>query len=455
MEDKPNIVMLTVDCMRPDHLGIYGYDRPTSPAMDGIARKGIVFDRVLTCGPNTPPSFNSLFTSTYPFSGEGYHPLPGSKIPVAEVLNGEGYTTIGVNSNAFLTGIYKFNRGFDIYKELFREKSGLERFVDSKISALRYRKWNDTALRLAYLRDRFVVRDIRPYLPGNHVVDTMMKEISKVRGRFFTWAHFMDAHMPLQANNEGLREMGIEEFSRSEVSSLRKWIANRKKETPERTIERIKDLYDSNIRFIDGQISRIVDHIDERWENTVVMILSDHGEEFKEHGHFGHFGKLYDELLRIPLIIKGPGLPMGHREHRIISNIDISPMLLATIGIRPPRLWQGNKIDLKSDDGKPWRKYVISQVEMKSKKAFGNKAGKKISSIRDDRYKLIESQDSSLIELYDLLKDPGEENDISGIETQVLKEMRLLLKEINEGSPSRDEDMEKVRLKGALSKIKL
>ncbi len=92
---------------------------------------------------------------------------------------------------------------------------------------------------------------------------------------------------------------------------------------------------------------------------------------------------------------------------------------------------------------------------MKSKKAFGNKSGKKISSIRDDRYKLIESQDCSLIELYDLEKDPDERNDISGIETEILKEMRLLLKELHEGSPSRDEDMEKLRLKGALSKIKL
>ncbi len=171
----------------------------------------------------------------------------------------------------------------------------------------------------------------------------MIQEISKIKGKFFAWAHFMDTHMPLQANNEGLREMGIEKFSRSEVSSLRRWIADRNKETPERIVERIKDLYDSNIRFIDGQISRIVDYLDEKREDTIVMIIADHGEEFREHGHFGHFGKLYEELVRIPFMVKGPGLPRGRREYRFVSNIDISPMLLTTIGIHPRGYGKGTE----------------------------------------------------------------------------------------------------------------
>jgi arylsulfatase A-like enzyme len=456
MSLKPNILVVTIDCLRPDHLGIYGYDRSTSPFLDSFAEKGVIFENAFTTGPNTPPSFNSLFTSTYPFSGDGYQPLPRTKSSVIEILDREGYWTMGLNSNDYLTRKFNFHRGFSEFKNEFREQGKLERRINSWINYMIFKEWNRIADATIFLRDTIIVRDLRPYLPAEKIVEHLFDGFDDSRRPWLIWLHLMDAHQPYYPHNKELKELGLPPVGRMELSRLNKIMNNRAPTHTDRSANRIIELYDSNIRYMDRYLEMMIKEFEERSkDDLVVMIMADHGEEFFEHGHFGHFGKLYDELLRIPMIIKGVDKASDKRIKTPVSNIDIAPTILSLAGIDVESSMRGIDLIPVIQNGDGPKREIFSEVEMKSPKVFGDMAGTKIVSIRTDSHKLIMSVDESIKELYSMNKDPLEQNNIALTQKDITDDLSTKLKEHLLHQQEGKKKGEISKLKGAIGKLRM
>ncbi len=424
--------------------------------MDQLAKTGCRFTSAFTVGPNTPPSFNSLFTSTYPFSGDGYSPLPGSKKGIAEVLRGEGYSTCGINSNAFLGESFHYEKGFDHFENPFREPSGAERSINDLINRSSYRKLKGVSSFLEWIKVNFINSDPRPYLPADDISRRALSWVKENEAPFFLWVHYMDAHLPYMPQDDVLREWGLRGKSLSEMGNMKHLIEKREEPVPEEEIVRIKEIYDSNIRFIDRSIQELLEGMGEdTLDQTYVFVMADHGEEFGEHGHVGHFGKLYDELLRIPLILSGPGIPKGLVCGHMISNLDISPTIIDLLEIERVEDFKGSSIadDLLGKEG--GNKVLIGEVERLSKKVFSENIGDRIWSFRDRNWKLIRNEAGDILELYDLENDPGEQINLAGTG----QEKEDLLNSLYRGhiDKQRKERVtsEKRKLKSAFKNLKL
>ena len=292
--DGPNFIVLTIDCLRRDHLGCYGYGGATSPNIDGIARAGIVFDDAFSNAPWTKPSVASLFTSMYPLAHTAINKgdiLPYEALTIAEILKNDGYYTCFLNGgNWNLDRVFNFQQGFDFYEcsDRLRDAADL------------------TAL--------------------------LLSRLSRARGRkFFAYVHYMDAHLPYHRNkyNESLCESSDGYFEPGDIYStdVRKLTAAGRLSDKDKAF--LVGLYDGQIRYVDDNIGRILSFLkdNELLRDTVLIVTADHGEEFWDHGNYEHGHTLYNELIQVPLIISGAGLKPAEIIGRV-RLIDLLPTIL-------------------------------------------------------------------------------------------------------------------------------
>jgi arylsulfatase A-like enzyme len=313
------VVLIGVDTLRADHLGLHGATRPTSPFLDELASEGIVFDRAFATSPWTLPSFASIFTgrlqsghaagirprtSEDEWNEEQIGPMrqvildPGVET-LAERLSSAGFETIAVAQNPNLDPIFGVDRGFDIYDHV----SGT--YEDTRRS--------------------------------NAVVDLALEYLDNRQAEeFFLFLHFWDPHMQYDAPEPygGMFTDGLEggftlpvaqdpQPLRRDASSL----------SPERKAFMVA-AYDEEIRFVDSQFERLVTGLRERglWDRSLVIFAADHGEELFDHGGFEHGHTLYNELLHVPLIFWGPGIA-ARRSAVPVSIADITPTILDALGM--------------------------------------------------------------------------------------------------------------------------
>jgi arylsulfatase A-like enzyme len=293
----PNIILLVVDCLRPDHLGYHGYAKETSPAIDRLAGNGMVYTNAYSNAPWTKPSVATLFTSLYPqVHGiiDSSHVLPNTALTIAELLRNDGYRTFFINGgNPFVDNRFNFNQGFDYYHYLSHKTKSAADVTHSLLSQL----------------------------------------VTRKHEKFFAYVHYMDAHAPYNTNeyNNFFREKPDEQvFLNRKIPKgdvIRKMTAN--DELTEQHKRDVIALYDGQIRYIDDNIQRILTFLQQEhlFENTVVIVTSDHGEEFWEHNNFEHGHTLYNELIRVPLIISGGTIESSNITARV-SLIDVLPTVL-------------------------------------------------------------------------------------------------------------------------------
>jgi arylsulfatase A-like enzyme len=283
-EERPNIVLLSVDTLRADRLGCYGYDLPTSPQVDKFAGNALLFEDALCEVPLTFPSMGAMLTSRYPrATGTTRNGLrmPENVPTIAEAFQKAGYHTFCVQSNWTLKGkLSKMDRGFDVYDDKFRNKRwGL--ILPERISD----QVNECTLEQLAQRP-----DDKP---------------------FFAWIHYSDPHAPYKMH-KGFNPSGKKPFFKSNTDKVR-----------------IK--YDSEVAYTDHKIAEILAALP---ENTAVVFVADHGESLYEHDYLGHGRRVYQDNLRIPLIIRAPGLAAG-RSRVPVRGVDIAPTLLGLAGIDP------------------------------------------------------------------------------------------------------------------------
>ena len=312
-----NIMIIAVDTLRADHLGCYGYTRDTSPHIDDLAARGVLCERCVSPAPWTLPSFSTVFTSLYPtqHGAETVHSSLGESFPtLAGILKARGYATGAVINAPALKPAYGVDRGFEHYHmtpETGRLADGTTR------DAL---AWLDTT-------------GDRP---------------------FFAFVHYFDPHLsyspplPYEKAFSGDYSGRIgDSFNLEGFSRVRDSMFVQMQDLSAADRDRIVALYDGEIVFTDKAIADLLMGLDERnlRGNTLIVFLSDHGEEFFEHGGFEHGHTMYDELLHVPLFFCLPGrLPEDVRLSRPVRLLDVAPTILDLLGIEPPLHYEGISI---------------------------------------------------------------------------------------------------------------
>jgi len=372
-EPPPNILLIVVDTLRADHLGVYGYERPTSPNMDRLARHGIRFANVEAQSSWTKSSMASLWTSRYPHRTgvlRAYHALPQGAIVPAEILRRAGFRTGGVVRNDWMNAIFGFDQGFDSYERPTENRPIAASHHNPGTNRLETTDIDATDLAIAFIKSN---RD----------------------RRFLLYIHYMDAHQYL--------------FSDA---------------TPTFGTE-LSDYYDSSVHWTDHNIGILVDALEQQSliDRTIIVVASDHGEAFMEHAMMGHSNNLHREVARVPLIIALPDALEGVVVPQQVANIDIWPTLLDVLGLPPLAGADGRSLVplalAAASENEPEESSERSVFAELDPRWAGSPSEEPIvlTSVVDDGYRLIRKEahpGSSL--LYDLSVDPNEQRDIAAAE---------------------------------------
>ncbi len=363
-----NILLISIDTLRQDHVGCYDYDRETTPNLDELARQGTVFENAVSTSCWTLPAHASLLTGLYP----AFHGLQddGAKLPegiptVAGQLSQLDYFTLAVVSHVYVSSEFGLERGFELFDD-----SLIEGGEEIPIAA--------------------------------EVVTRTLEQMAGIpAGPFFCFVHFYDPHWdysPPPPFDTKFTDPGYDGPIDGTLNSLMPYLAGGRP-MPRADLQRAIDLYDGEIAYVDAEIGRMLDGLraQGRLENTVVIVTSDHGEEFREHGRLGHQKSLFWEQLRVPLIVAGhPDFPAGQRRDDLVSLVDVPPLLTELTGAEPLPVVQGTSL-LE-------REIPRDRIVFAESIRFGNE----MRAARQLGHKAIHNLQGDMRFFFDLAKDPRE-----------------------------------------------
>jgi arylsulfatase A-like enzyme len=357
----PNVILIVPDALRADHLGCYGYSRPTSPQIDKFAADALIFEKAMSNSPWTKPSMGTVFTSMYPHEHQAFSwmdNLSDECLTIAEVFRNRNYATFAIQTNPSITEKHNFRQGFQHYREMVLEK-------------------------------------------GEIVTSSFNSWVKKHKKKpFFAYLHYMDTHVPYNAPQEFSKIFKIKEdalfipgeFQTSDVRLLGEMgLSIRDKQS-------LVNLYDAAIKYFDSNFEKIVDNLKKLGilNETIIILTSDHGEEFWEHDGFAHGHTVYNELLHVPLIIGY--IPHLH-EKRIKSYVqllDLFPTILSLVGIKSDFKLRGT--DLAS--AALTDNQIIKEIFLE-----GILYGSEKKGILKDGWKLIENTGKKNEDTFHLLGD--------------------------------------------------
>jgi len=402
------IILISLDTLRADHLGVYGYPRDTSPSLDAFANESVVFDRAVAQSPLTLPSHISIMTSLYPSSHgilSNNNRLADEQVTLAELLRKDGYKTAGFADGAFLKGDYGFKQGFDVYDGDTR--IGIARILPKAVNWLEENKADPFFL---FIHCYDIHDPYNPPPPYNTV--------------FHDFA-YSGGFVPGTKNLKDAAWKGLVVTD----DDLRHIIA----------------LYDGGIRYTDEHIGGFLSYLQETGltDTSLIIITSDHGEEFREHGSFLHWQLYCRPNLHVPFIMHVPGdLKKMVRIKELVRSIDILPTILDMAHIPPHSNAQGISLfPLMQHNsylpGRIWRRilHAVRGDEDRVVALAATKFKKLQSSIISDDYQLIYTMVSGATELFDLRKDPFAQNNIAGNNGALVKGLLSKLHQISDAVP--------------------
>jgi arylsulfatase A-like enzyme len=301
-----NVLLISLDTLRADHLGCYGYWRDTSPAIDRLAAEGALFRNQIAPAPSTLPSHASMFTSTNPTVHGARlrppRPLGEGALTLAEILKAEGFATAAITNGGQLDRTFNLTQGFDLYTDR-----------DEPLRKMRRR------------------------------VGRWLRQTGD--DRWFLFFHTYQTHLPYEPHTGIPYAEGYDGDLPQQISAVTTSRINRGElKITDADLAYIVALYDGEISYADRHLERLFDELRSAgmWDDTLIVVTSDHGEEFGEHGKVGaHSHTLYDELLRVPLILRMPGHFEGVEIEQMTRGIDLAPTILDALGIPIPEQMQG------------------------------------------------------------------------------------------------------------------
>ncbi len=382
-DDRPNIVFISIDTLRADHVHCLGYGRDTTPTIDSLAKGGCLFSKLQAVSSWTVPTHASMFTGVYPSVHRCVNftsPIAEEIPTLAEILSQAGYTTASFSSNPTLNTNLGFGRGFGLFDD-FSVDMWLE--IESTIEDRTKKRVINTETSSS------LTRAILDWLDKNH---------SK---KFFLFALYMDPHYnytPVPPYDTRY-DSGYKGTITGNVGYV-------DKPSP-RDIEHVKALYDGEIRYTDEYVGKVVEYLKKlgHADDTVIVILSDHGEEFWEHGGVQHERTLYQEVLWVPMVIWYPKLiPAGVRVDELVSHVDVMPSILDLAGIKPPAAINGRNLAylINKNGSEVFRDAAFSELDIAQRVHE--------RSIYQGNKKVTYGVDLKQSWLYDLKDDPYEMN---------------------------------------------
>ncbi|MBZ5598417.1 MAG: sulfatase-like hydrolase/transferase [Acidobacteriia bacterium] len=363
----PNVVFITIDTLRADHLGCYGYKQIRTPNIDALAADGVRFERAYTPVPVTLPSHSVIFTGTYPLLS-GMHDfavntLNPTQPTLASVLKEQGYNTGAVIAAAVLDSRFGLNHGFDFYYDHF----DFNRLDEANLDEMER--------------------------PGNLVADQVLEWLGQnSQKKFFLWMHLYDPHSPYRP--------------------------------PAPYSEEYKDRpYDGEIAFADAQVGRLIDFLKAKalYQNTIIVLTGDHGESLGEHGEKTHGFFIYNATLHVPVIIRLPGGASAKTVPELISLADLMPTVLQALKVDVPAQVQGRSLlPLMAPKNEEEARSLYAETFM-PRLHFN---WSELRAVETENYHFI---DAPKPELYDLKKDPGETQNLYPQKKAVAEEMHAKL----------------------------
>lgn len=423
---RPNVLLIVMDTARSDRLSCYGYARPTTPHVDGIAAEGLLYENCITPGSWTLPAHASLFSGLYPrdhHTDSGNQTLAESFTTLAEELGAAGYQTVGFSNNVWLSKSSGLQQGFAEFHEVWRDHLGPQ-FPDdgAGMTTERVLRWIDARP--------------DPHRP------------------FFLFINYFEPHLPYRPPPPYDRRFLPASADPQEVAMLQSWQHPREvgyilkvpgmAVSPEQ-FALLEAEYDGEIAYLDSRLGELVAGLRARglYDSTVVAVTSDHGEHFGDHGLMDHKMSVYDALLRVPLVLRyPPALPHGRRIQAHVQTNDLYPTILRLAGI--DRAAPAGSRLLPLEDGESaGREYTFAEFDrpttflaVMDKRFPGvdyRAFDRALKAVRGHRYKYIWTSDDRP-ELYDLGADPGEEHNLVASRPEVLAGLRDVLAAYERGS---------------------
>ena len=376
--ERPNIIIYLIDTLRADHLGVYGYHRPTSPNIDRFAADGVLFADAQAQSSWTRPAVVSLLTGLLPRS-HGVRGrtdvLPDSIVTLAEMLAEQGYETTGLVTNGNVGPTFGIDRGFEHFR-YFRESSARRGMHQS----------------------------------SDHLNQwiAIWLETRASNKPFFLYAHSTDPHLPYAPPEPFRRRFAADVDPEIGWRENARAITSGRGQASEQIREALIDLYDAEIAFNDHHFGRLLDDLKARglYDSSLIVLVADHGEEFLDHGGWEHGKTLYGEQLRVPLILKLPGgASAGTRVEAAVGQVDVVPTILDLLGIQGATLDGESLLRAPLSDRRP----LFASLSLE---------GREVRSVSSRGWKLILDSSSFTysepIELYHTAADPGEKVQLAG-----------------------------------------
>lgn len=439
MAGSKSIILVTVDCLRADHCGFMGYQRPTTPFLDNLADESFVFPTAIVAGVPTYYSLPAVLASRYPLSlGRELLGLAVEEANLASACKENGYATAFFGAaNPYLSARFGYNFGFDTFRD----------FLDDGIAPLsdprdhpEETKWtvriNDILKRVSqkipgmgaaydelyfqYCQRRAApaaksLDMLRRFPAADVIVDQARSWLASVgESPFFLWLHFMDPHSPYYPTEKALEMFGENGLTPARAQYLNEYW-NRSdigSERLRRHRDEVVEMYDAGIRWVDTQMARLVEELRrfKLWENCLLAFTADHGEEFLEHGSRYHAPTLGESLIHVPLVIRAAGAGKGVSSNPF-SLVHLAPTLLEAAGLPIPSEFHGQSQWKHLREGTAWSEPSMSECVLGCSNPFRpeDRRGARLLAVREARYKLLLNFDTGTDYLFDLEADPQEQ----------------------------------------------
>lgn len=402
-----NVVLVVADSLRADHLAASGYPRDTAPNLEALGEDGLLFRDVRAQSGCTDPSIHSLLTSRYPqpllAERSDGRALPPSAPSVARILTDAGYVSVAVSGSSVVRDKPLSSATLPGFR------SGFSEFYDSCFSA---------------------------HGAAECITDRALRLIDRLEKPFFLYLHYNDPQWPYQPPVNHPRSFAARSYEKE-------WIADGKLQPLQRMLyaqgppvdltaadrAAVVDLYDDEILYLDGQLGRLIERLerDGLAERTLIAVAADHGEELLDHGHLRCSGLLFDSVLRVPMVLRIPGVGRTGEVVGLVQNLDVVPTLLDYLGIDA-----GSVVF----DGRSLRPLIEADRAV-NRHAFAFQPHAR--SVTDGRFKLVYETRPHRVRLFDLEADPREQTDVAGRRPQVVAELAESLAawiESQEGRPN-------------------
>jgi arylsulfatase A-like enzyme len=421
---KPNIILVSIDTLRADHLGVYGYERNTSPNMDALAVQSAVFLNTYASSPWTLPSHVSLLTSLSGLNHQVYYredKIDPSLPTLADLLRSNGYCCSAITGGAFLNPTFGFSKGFDSYE-----------------------------IRGAELKDKNLAEQC--FKGVSQWLDAHADE------NFFLFIHTYQTHSPYESPapyntiflGENPKRLGFDVLT--DLGGPRGVF----KKLPEADRQNIIGLYDGEVRYTDEKLIKpLIERLRQLgvYDRTMLIVTSDHGEQFYDHGSWNHGNYLYGDALRVPLIIKFPDSRFrGQKISAIVRLIDVLPTILEELGIdQDEKMFDGRSlIPILKGRKKESRTFLADVADTAERsptsripmKIAVNSGDSKLVLNREYRKEYLESlpeppPPNPPIELYNLRDDPGEKKNIADQQTDIVRRLTAQVKSLYQNAQKR------------------